>query len=133
MELISQLPEPYKELALKRQQECAYDIFLKTTDNLATAFIWDGTPEGEEWWESVFDAKTEAELPPLPQTEMTDQSRIVKELSKKVVEMEKQRDELLAALQEIEDLIFKIGITANNKFIYNIATDAISKIKGGTI
>jgi hypothetical protein len=46
---ISELPEGERELALLRQIECQ-STYNKTTDNLALAFDWYGTIEGDEYW-----------------------------------------------------------------------------------
>jgi hypothetical protein len=46
---ISELPEGERELALLRQIECRITS-NKTTDNLALAFDWYSTVEGDEYW-----------------------------------------------------------------------------------
>jgi hypothetical protein len=61
MKTISELPEPYRSLAEKRRDG--------TSDHLISihCFRWEKTPEGHFFWHSVWRAKSESELPPIPE------------------------------------------------------------------
>jgi hypothetical protein len=63
---LSELPEPYKSLAIQRISECATGVM---SDFLSTAFIWDETEEGVDFWVKVHCAKTIDQLPPIPKKE----------------------------------------------------------------
>lgn len=73
MKRISQLPEPYKSLAEKRREESTDLKAEKFSDDLLNnAFVWSKTPESKmnfDFWSEVFNAKTEQELPPIPEAE----------------------------------------------------------------
>lgn len=59
---ISQLPEKYKKLAIKRMNEYRTD----SVDRVVFAFCWESTPEGCDFWYLVENANKEGELPPFP-------------------------------------------------------------------
>jgi hypothetical protein len=71
---LNRLPEPYRTLALKRAEEKPY-FKLSEKSELAVhmalyeAFRWNDTPEGEDFWDAVYEwAKThfDADMPQLP-------------------------------------------------------------------
>jgi hypothetical protein len=47
---ISQLPEPYKSLALANQKAQGTEV---NTDELADAFLWDDSKQGYAFWEAI--------------------------------------------------------------------------------
>ena len=54
MQLISELPSPYRELAEKRREQCPDKTKMSLeTDRLIAAFSWGETLEGHEWWSKV--------------------------------------------------------------------------------
>lgn len=61
--LISQLPEPYKSLAIQRRKE--FKPHQIDEDNLNSAFAWYKTPEKEVFWSKCYRATTKKELPKL--------------------------------------------------------------------
>lgn len=75
MKKISKLPEPYKSLAEKRREESEendkhwHDAVVKEygCDNLDYAFNWFDTPENDVFWDAVYEAKDESELPEIPE------------------------------------------------------------------
>lgn len=64
MKYISELPKPYKSLAEKRREQQ-----YEKSDRIERAFAWVRTPEDLDFWNNVFRAKTEQELPPIPEAE----------------------------------------------------------------
>lgn len=64
---ISELPEEYKQLALKYREENKKAYNDKFSLDVAKAFSWRETYEGEYFWYCVYEAKTIEDLPPLPQ------------------------------------------------------------------
>lgn len=63
---LSELPEPYKSLAEKNRDE--QGIPTDYPDDIAFSFRWKTTKEGWDFWDTVFGAETESELPPIPET-----------------------------------------------------------------
>src|SRR5690625_40881 len=67
LELLEELPDGYRELAIKN---CDYGGLLvdKLSDAILDAFLWGGSPEGFEFWKTVYEwALGYVELPPLPE------------------------------------------------------------------
>jgi len=62
---ISELPEPYKSLALQRVKEGNDDI-TSVEFSGDYLFYWKTTPEGHHFWQEVKDAKHEGQLPKHP-------------------------------------------------------------------
>lgn len=60
---ISELPEPYKSLAIKRRAE--YDI-KNNEDDLTSAISWLKTKEGYKFWLQLYLAKHSRDLPLYP-------------------------------------------------------------------
>jgi hypothetical protein len=60
-ELLNELPEDVREAAIKNAEDEGEDIdrvnedIQTPTDALAAAFVWALTPEGDEYWEKVFE------------------------------------------------------------------------------
>lgn len=64
------LPESYRELILANITDFANSsLYLKPSDALNDAFVWEDTPQGEEFWDGVYlflDGKSTV-LPPIPE------------------------------------------------------------------
>lgn len=64
------LPESYRELILANVTDFANSsLYLKPSDALNDAFVWEDTPQGEEFWDGVYlflDGKSTV-LPPIPE------------------------------------------------------------------
>lgn len=72
MKYISQLPEPYKSLAEKNMSN---DF---NPNSLSAAFVWDTSEEGRSFWNAVYEAKDESELPFIPDGRMNEGKLIIK-------------------------------------------------------
>lgn len=72
------LPLDYKILALRAVQaqwKPSYwppHEFNKTGGDLKITFVWHRTPEGVVFWNSVYDAETREELPPISEPPQID-------------------------------------------------------------
>lgn len=75
---INDLPGPYKDLAVYRRKE-GWKSFMddERNKNLSStrkkklyatvdSFRWDSTPEGQSFWEQIWMAEKEWELPSIP-------------------------------------------------------------------
>lgn len=68
MKNISELPEPYKSLAEERKANCNTFLICKDdSGEMTKSFSWYMSVEGFDFWEQVYFAKTESELPPIPE------------------------------------------------------------------
>jgi hypothetical protein len=73
-QLLSELPDGYRERALANAQADGYDSGFKTkhertaANALAGCFVWTLSPEGHAFWDAVDDhlRNPEKPLPPLP-------------------------------------------------------------------
>lgn len=65
---ISQLPQKYQKLAIKRMNEYRPVPVDRRVpiDRVVYAFCWESTPEGYDFWNLVENANKEGELPPFP-------------------------------------------------------------------
>jgi len=72
--LISELPPPYRERAEKNRGlgKDLRDWVDPESDHIGSCFLWTKTPEDYMFWLSCKDAKTPADLPPLPGTPKTE-------------------------------------------------------------
>jgi len=58
---ISQLPEPFKSLAIKRREEYGFP-HSENQDVLWCAFNWKRTPEGAAFWDMVDEKRYKTEV-----------------------------------------------------------------------
>jgi len=68
MEWLLTLPKEYRVLAIRNMSETTKDVRrLDLPSAIGSAFVWSGSPEGHEFWESVRNSlKQGIPLPPIP-------------------------------------------------------------------
>lgn len=68
MEWLLTLPKEYRVLAIRNMSETTKDVRqLDLPSAISSAFVWSGSPEGHEFWESVRNSlKQGIPLPPIP-------------------------------------------------------------------
>lgn len=116
------LPESYRELILANVTDFANSsLYLKPSDALNDAFVWEDTPQGEEFWDGVYlflNGKSTV-LPPIPEKK-AEPVRFKEAFEHTLSKLPKEYAEMAAANVNVQKLEYNNIGFMSNKMLYSL-------------